>query len=44
MAGGGPAGLKGLAVADHGRGLDGRGRIGHPCAATLRWNRASVSL
>ena len=30
MAGGGPAGLKALAVADHGRGLDGRGRIGHP--------------
>ena len=29
MAGGGPAGLKGLAVADHGRGLDGRGLIGH---------------
>ena len=28
MAGGGPAGLKGLAVADHGRGLDGRGLIG----------------
>ena len=24
------AGLKGLAVADHGRGLDGRGRIGQP--------------
>ena len=30
MAGGGPAGLKALAVADHGRGLDGRGRIGQP--------------
>ena len=29
MAGGGAAGLKGLAVADHGRGLDGRGLIGH---------------
>ena len=29
MAGGGPAGLKGLAVADHGRRLDGRGLIGH---------------